>query len=81
MSAPASKRREPQSKRARRAQILAEAVTVLCPECEAAQPAFGGSEFWTWEELEKATSIGPVRPCVSCDVSLIFGADSKVSFR
>jgi hypothetical protein len=62
----------------RRAQLIAEAVTVVCPECDAAQPAYGGSEMWTDEDFRKSSGT---RPCVSCDAPLIIQTDSKVQFR
>jgi predicted RNA-binding Zn-ribbon protein involved in translation (DUF1610 family) len=63
---------------ARRAQLIAEAVAVVCPACGEVQPAYGGSEFWTHEDFARVTKV---RPCVSCDVPLIIQTDSKVVFR
>lgn len=63
----------------RRAQLVAEAVVVLCPFCAEVQPAYGGSEFWTREDFARAK--GPVRKCVSCEKRIHISSDSKVSFE
>lgn len=62
----------------RRAQLVAEAVAVLCPYCGEAQPAYGGSEFWTQEDFGKAHGIAE---CVSCEKRLLISTDSKVGFQ
>lgn len=65
--------------KARRAQLLAEAVAVLCPACSEPQPSpDNGSEFWTAEDFARGHGT---RPCASCDQPLIIETDSKVSFR
>ena len=66
------------TKGARRAQLIAEAVAVICPACGEPQPAYGGSEFWTHEDFAKNHGT---RPCASCDEPLIIETDSKVSFK
>jgi len=63
----------------RRAQLVAEAVAVLCPFCAEVQPAYGGSEFWTREDFARVK--GPVRECVSCDKRILISSDSKVGFE
>ena len=63
----------------RRAQLVAEAVAVLCPFCEEVQPAYGGSEFWTQEDFARVK--GPVRKCVSCEERILISSDSKVGFQ
>lgn len=79
----------------KRAQLVAEAVAVLCPECGEAQPNREGSEMWTLEDFQKreaALAKGPrggVRKeprsssfaCVSCDVRFLLTGDTKVMFR
>ena len=63
---------------ARRATIIAEAVAVACPHCGEYQPAPGGSEFVTIEELERMTGR---RHCVSCDKPMQIGAHSRAVIR
>lgn len=64
----------------RRAQLVAEAVAVLCPWCGEPQPAYGGSEFWTHEDFERAGALGR-HSCVSCEEPILISTDSKVAFR
>lgn len=75
----------------KRAQLVAEAVAVLCPECGDAQPNRHGSEMWTLEDFKARTSwLATQRrvadrshgfTCVSCDARFLVTADSKVMFR
>lgn len=63
--------------RIKRAQLVAEAVCVLCPHCGEPQPSRNGSEMWTHEDfLGGATT----RECVSCDGPMIVSPDPKVQF-
>lgn len=79
----------------KRAQLVAEAVAVLCPVCGDAQPNRDGSEMWTLDDFRKrdaALAKGPRGgalkvarssqfTCVSCDVRFLLTADTKVMFR
>lgn len=79
----------------KRAQLVAEAVVVLCPECGEAQPNQDGSEMWTLEDFKRRDerlATGPrggalKQPrsssftCVSCDVRFLLTGDTKVQFR
>lgn len=51
----------------RTAQLVAEAVAVLCPICAETQPAPGGSEFWTAEDFIKGSGR---RECVGCEATI-----------
>jgi len=63
----------------KRAQLVADAVAVLCPECGEPQPnRTDGSEQWTVEDFKRAS--GALK-CVACDVRFIAGPDTKVQFR
>lgn len=71
-------KKKPISQACKRAQLIAEAVTVICPTCGADQPAPGGSLFWTREDF---LGLEPARrQCVSCDCWLMVSSDSKVQF-
>lgn len=79
----------------RRAQLVAEAVAVLCPHCGTPQPnPQDGSEQWTSENFKKlatATLRSPIshrrvpaslqRTCVSCDEPMYVFSDTKVQFQ
>lgn len=52
------------TKRAKRAQLIASAITVLCPHCTAIQPApDNGSDLWEPWHLELA--LGQTRTCTA----------------
>lgn len=53
-------------RRPRNAVLVATAIEVHCPHCEAAQPAPGGSEFCEVREAKEMCD-GAVKPCVACD--------------
>lgn len=55
------------SGRIRTAQLVAEAVAVLCPICAETQPAPGGSEFWTAEDFIKGAGR---RECSGCGAAI-----------
>ena len=63
---------------ARKAQLVAEAVTVVCPFCGEPQPGVNGSEYWTHEDFAKLSGR---RKCSSCDEEITVVTDSKVQFR
>jgi hypothetical protein len=65
--------------RIRRAQLVAEAVSVCCPRCGDAQPNKNGSELWTSEDFMNLE--GGIRPCVSCEERMLIVSDSKVMFQ
>ncbi len=75
----------------KRAQLIAEAVAVLCPFCGDAQPNQGGSEMWTLEDfrvraIDRSTTrlkndLPAYFTCVSCDARFILASDTKVMFR
>ncbi len=78
----------------KRAQLVADAVSVLCPECGEPQPnKTDGSEQWTASDFAKVmapkrhpVSHRPKEPsartaCVSCDVEFLLFTDSKVMFQ
>lgn len=72
----------------KRAQLVAEAVAVLCPECGEAQPNREGSEMWVLEDFQKREATlakGRLRSsqftCVSCDARMLITGDTKVMFR
>lgn len=65
----------------RRAQLLAEAVTVCCPYCGEPQPNRDGSEMWTREDFQRLATAGQERKvCTSCDETMHVGADSRAQF-
>jgi predicted RNA-binding Zn-ribbon protein involved in translation (DUF1610 family) len=61
----------------KRAQLLAEAVSVLCPACGEPQPNHEGSEMWIRQDFERAKAV---RPCVACDVPLLVSANPTARF-
>lgn len=63
----------------RRAQLYAEAVTVLCPHCGCEQPNPDGSLMWTPEDFNKPGASG-TKPCVSCDTKILITTCSRASF-
>jgi hypothetical protein len=64
----------------RRAQLVADAVAVLCPYCGEPQPnKVDGSEQWTADNF--AAILGKPRiVCVACDKPMLAEPDSKVQF-
>lgn len=68
----------------KRAQLVAEAVAVLCPECGEPQPNRDGSEMWTLEDFRTRALAPGARSavaCVACDVRFLMASDTKVMFR
>jgi hypothetical protein len=73
----------------RRAQLVADAVAVLCPWCAEPQPnPDDGSEQWMIDDFrEDATDSEGVRlkshkrTCTSCDGLMLVDADMKVMFQ
>jgi len=68
----------------RRATLVADAVSVLCPTCGEPQPNGGdGSEQWTPEDFrrEHAGIRNGIMKCVSCEVTFLVVLESKVMFR
>ena len=55
--------------RPRNAILIATAIEVHCPYCDAAQPAPGGSEFCEVRE-SKEMCDGSVKACVACDAPI-----------
>jgi hypothetical protein len=66
----------------RRAQLVADAVSVLCPYCAEPQPnPSDGSEQWTKEDFAKVRTLTTSRmDCVSCDKTMLVSSDSKAQF-
>lgn len=64
--------------RTKRAQLIAEAVAVVCPSCGEPQPNKAGSQMWTPDDFRNL--INPIRKCVSCDQELLISSDPKVQF-
>jgi hypothetical protein len=65
----------------KRAQLVADAVAVLCPHCGEPQPNKNdGSEQWTVENFKNKRVKGTMA-CVSCDVRFVLTPDTKVMFR
>lgn len=62
----------------KRAQLFAEAVAVLCPECGAEQASPCGSLMWMAEDFKTASGKFP---CQSCDAKILIAASSKVQFE
>lgn len=63
----------------RRAQLVADAVAVLCPWCAEPQPnKEDGSEQWTAENFKK---IQGRWKCVSCDEQFLVTPENKVAFK
>ena len=63
----------------RRAQLVADAVAVLCPWCAEPQPnKEDGSEQWTAENFAK---IQGSWKCVACDERFLITKDTKVMYR
>lgn len=67
----------PRIRNMRDAQIIAEAVAVICPYCAATQPNKDGSEMWTAEDFLTGFNI---HKCVSCDEVMRLVFQSRVSF-
>lgn len=64
----------------KRAQLVADAVAVLCPLCGEPQPnRTDGSEQWTMTDFTKLPSSRFT--CVSCDAKFIVTSDTKVMFQ
>lgn len=64
---------------AKRAQLVAEAVAVLCPYCAEPQPnKADGSEQWTDENFKLLQGSWK---CVACDERFMITKESKVMFR
>lgn len=61
----------------KRAKLIAEAVSVTCPECGEPQPNKDDSEMWTPEDFKGAQGK---RQCVSCDAMMIVSHETKVHF-
>jgi hypothetical protein len=62
----------------KRAQLMADAVAVVCPHCGEPQPnPSDGSEQWTLDDFVKAP---PTKACVACDKVMLVGCDRKVQF-
>lgn len=59
------------------AQLFAEAVSVCCPRCGAAQPNMDGSEMWIKSDFDK--KYGEF-PCVSCDAPMQIETGKKAQF-
>jgi len=57
-------------------QIVAEAVTVLCPYCGQPQPNAQGSEMWTAEDFKHSGK----RTCVSCEQPIMVVGSTKIQF-
>lgn len=69
----------PASGSKRRAQLVADAVAVLCPYCAEAQPnREDGSEQWTAENFKRLPALWK---CVSCGAQFIVASESKVMFQ
>lgn len=69
--------KEPKRK-ARRAQLVAEAVAVICPHCGDTQPnPRDGSELWLPENFGEPSKVD----CRSCDQPMFVFSDSKVQFH
>lgn len=63
----------------KRAQLVADAVAVLCPHCAEPQPnKEDGSEQWTAENFAK---IQGRWKCVACDEQFLIAVESKVMFQ
>lgn len=63
----------------RRAQLVADAVAVLCPWCAEPQPnKEDGSEQWTAENFEKLQGRWK---CVACDAQFLITKDTRVMYR
>ena len=63
---------------ARRAQLVAEAVSVQCPYCGEPQPNQNGSEMWIPEDFAKKSGVFE---CVGCEEKVLIVGDSKVQYR
>ena len=64
----------------KRAQLIADAVNVLCPYCGEPQPNHAdGSEQWTATNFAALTQA--IQACVACDERMQIGPDSKVMFQ
>lgn len=68
------------SRMIRRAQLMADAVAVICPYCGEPQPnRTDGSEQWTFEDFAKILGQPSVQ-CVACDRVMHVECDTKVQF-
>lgn len=63
--------------RLRRVQLVAVAVTVLCPHCGEPQPNKDGSEMWTLQDFIAGSRVDK---CVSCDQRILITSDPKAQF-
>jgi len=63
----------------KRARLVAMAIAVCCPHCEAEQPSpDNGSDMWTPEQV-KAVAGDEVRVCMSCEQQFVIRHSQKVS--
>lgn len=63
----------------KRAQLVAEAIAVLCPFCAEPQPnKRDGSEQWTKENF---IGVSQTLKCSACDAWFMLTNDTKVMFR
>jgi len=69
-------KKKPHRERVKRAQLFAESVSVVCPECGADQPNPDGSMMWLPGDFQPPAQ----RRCVSCDVKLLVTSETKVQF-
>jgi len=61
----------------RKAQLIAESVSVCCPHCGEAQPDKNGSELWTEESfIHKQGKF----MCVSCEEEMSIWTGSTAQF-
>lgn len=60
------------------AQLIAEAVSVICPACGECLSNKRGSEMWVPEDFDNLD--GNVQKCSSCDVNLFISHSNKVQF-
>lgn len=64
---------------AKRAQLVADAVAVLCPSCGEPQPnRKDGSEQWEASDFQ---NLHGSWKCVSCDERFIIAPNTTVQFR
>lgn len=79
MTARSRKPRKPRA-RTRPAQLVADAVSVLCPSCGEPQPnSRDGSEQWEIADFKAVADKSPIA-CVSCDAPMFVWSTPKVMF-
>jgi len=62
----------------KRAQLIADVVSVICPYCGEPQPnPEDGSEQWELLHFARGTS----KTCTACDKRMVLGSDTKVQFK